>query len=110
MILLTIALRELARVIAASYHGLQLRSILLLPIGGLFSYSNAESLERANEPKLELEDGAGWAARQPIASALPCGSRWLGVVAGSPNRNAAFCNACTLDPQHRVAQPFCPAC
>jgi Zn-dependent protease len=48
MLLLVVFVREIARVILATYYGLQLRSILLLPIGGLFSYVNPESAERAS--------------------------------------------------------------
>src|SRR3984957_14305952 len=42
-----VAVREVARMIVAAYHGLQLRNILLLPIGGLVAYANAESAEAA---------------------------------------------------------------
>ena len=42
-----VIVREIARTITAAYHGLQLRSILLLPISGLFAYANPESAERA---------------------------------------------------------------
>jgi Zn-dependent protease/CBS domain-containing protein len=42
-----VMVREIARCITAAYHGLQLRSILLLPIGGLFAYASPESAERA---------------------------------------------------------------
>jgi len=48
ILLLAVIVREVARVIVASYHGVQLRSILLLPIGGLFSYANPDSAERAS--------------------------------------------------------------
>jgi len=48
-----VAVREVTRVIAAAYHGLKLRSILLLPIGGLYSYANPESQERAEEPGVQ---------------------------------------------------------
>lgn len=41
--------REAARALTAAYHGLTVRSILLLPIGGLFSYSSPEMAERATE-------------------------------------------------------------
>jgi hypothetical protein len=41
--------REAARALTAAYHGLAVRSILLLPIGGLFSYSSPEMAERAVE-------------------------------------------------------------
>lgn len=49
VLLLAVVVREIARVIVAAYHGVQLRSILLLPIGGLFSYANPDSSERAGE-------------------------------------------------------------
>jgi CBS domain-containing protein len=48
-----VVVREIARVITAAYHGVQLRSILLLPIGGLFSYANPDSAERASEGKVQ---------------------------------------------------------
>jgi Zn-dependent protease/CBS domain-containing protein len=55
LLFLAVGVRELARAIAATYHGLQLRSILLLPIGGLLSYANAESVERAGETQMQLQ-------------------------------------------------------
>jgi Zn-dependent protease/CBS domain-containing protein len=53
ILLLAVVVREIARVITAAYHGVQLRSILLLPIGGLFSYANPDSAERASEGKVQ---------------------------------------------------------
>jgi Zn-dependent protease/predicted transcriptional regulator len=53
VLLMVVLVREIARVISAAYHGLQLRSILLLPIGGLFSYNNPESAERAQEEHVQ---------------------------------------------------------
>jgi Zn-dependent protease/predicted transcriptional regulator len=53
VLLMVVLVREIARVISATYHGLQLRSILLLPIGGLFSYNNPESAERAQEEHVQ---------------------------------------------------------
>ncbi|MFZ0690947.1 MAG: peptidase M50, partial [Acidobacteriaceae bacterium] len=41
--------REAARAMTAAWHGLAVRSILLLPIGGLFSYSSPDMAERAVE-------------------------------------------------------------
>jgi Zn-dependent protease len=41
--------REAARAITAAWHGLAVRSILLLPIGGLFSYASPEMAEQASE-------------------------------------------------------------
>ncbi len=46
--------REAARAITAAWHGLAVRSILLLPIGGLFSYSSPEMAERASEGGAQL--------------------------------------------------------
>src|SRR6202046_4607505 len=48
-----VAVREVARMIVAAYHGLQLRNILLLPIGGLVAYANAESAENAGAPTVQ---------------------------------------------------------
>jgi Zn-dependent protease/CBS domain-containing protein len=53
VLLLAVVVREAARVIVAAYYGVQLRSILLLPIGGLFSYANPDSAERAGEGKIQ---------------------------------------------------------
>ncbi len=39
--------REAVRAVTAAYHGLAVRSILLLPIGGLFSYASPEMAEQA---------------------------------------------------------------
>lgn len=41
--------REAVRALTAAWHGLAVRSILLLPIGGLFSYASPEMAERASE-------------------------------------------------------------
>jgi len=39
--------REAVRAVTAAWHGLGVRSILLLPIGGLFSYASPEMAEQA---------------------------------------------------------------
>jgi CBS domain-containing protein len=41
--------REAARALTAAWHGLAVRSVLLLPIGGLFSFATPEMAERASE-------------------------------------------------------------
>ncbi|MGC2637295.1 MAG: CBS domain-containing protein [Acidobacteriaceae bacterium] len=48
--------RETARALTAAWHGLAVRSILLLPIGGLFSYQSPEMSEQAAEglPQIAL--------------------------------------------------------
>ncbi|WP_229741018.1 CBS domain-containing protein [Silvibacterium dinghuense] len=68
-----VLIRELARLLVAAYHGLQLRSVLLLPIGGLFSYTNPESAERAQDPRIQFQ----LAIAGPLASLL-----LAGIIAG----------------------------
>jgi Zn-dependent protease/predicted transcriptional regulator len=72
ILLLVVFVREVARVITAAWYGLQIRSILLLPIGGLFSYTTPESAERAVEPRVQM----ALALTGPIASLL-----FAGIVA-----------------------------
>ena len=66
LLLMVVFVRETARLILATYHGLQLRSVLLLPIGGLFSYANPESAERATGSRIQ----ALLAITGPIANLL----------------------------------------
>jgi Zn-dependent protease/CBS domain-containing protein len=73
LLLLAVAVREFTRVIAAAYHGLQLRSILLLPIGGLYSYANPESQERAQEPGVQAT----------MAMVGPLANITFGVIVGA---------------------------
>ncbi|HEX4007487.1 MAG TPA: CBS domain-containing protein [Acidobacteriaceae bacterium] len=49
LLLGVVAGRETARAITAAWHGLSVRSVLLLPIGGLFSYASPEMSEQAAE-------------------------------------------------------------
>jgi Zn-dependent protease/predicted transcriptional regulator len=53
LLLLAVAVREAARAIAATWFGLELRSVLLLPIGGLLSYATSEATERAATPEMQ---------------------------------------------------------
>ena len=53
LLLAAVAVRETARSIAAAYYGLELRNILLLPIGGLFAHATPESAERAADPRVQ---------------------------------------------------------
>lgn len=46
--------REIARALTAAWHGLAVRSILLLPIGGLFSYASPEMAEQANTGSTQI--------------------------------------------------------
>jgi CBS domain-containing protein/Zn-dependent protease len=49
VLVVAVATREIARLLAAAWLGLRLRAVLLLPIGGLFAYANPESQENANQ-------------------------------------------------------------
>src|ERR1700723_252183 len=53
LLLLAVVVREVARAIAAAWFGLELRSVLLLPIGGLLSYATSEATERATTPEMQ---------------------------------------------------------
>ncbi len=53
LLLLAVAVREVARAIGAVWYGLELRSILLLPTGGLMSYATTEASERAATPEMQ---------------------------------------------------------
>ncbi len=85
ILLLAVVVREVARVIVAAYHGVQLRSILLLPIGGLFSYANPDSAERASEGSVQ----ASMALVGPLANfgfAIAVGT----LIAGAAPQVALF--------------------
>jgi predicted transcriptional regulator len=73
VLLLAVFVREVARLITAAWNGLHIRSILLLPIGGLFSYAAPDSAERAVEPRVQL----ALALTGPLASLL-----FAGIIAG----------------------------
>lgn len=53
LLLLAIIVREVARAVAAVWYGLELRSILILPTGGLFTYATPEATERAASPEMQ---------------------------------------------------------
>jgi len=53
LLLLAVMIRETARAIAAAWFGLELRGILLLPTGGLMSFTTLEETERATDAKIQ---------------------------------------------------------
>jgi Zn-dependent protease len=53
LLLLAVVVREVARAIGAAWFGLELRSILLLPVGGLMSYATTEATEKASTPEMQ---------------------------------------------------------
>ena len=82
-LLVVVFVREVARVVTAAWYGLQIRNILLLPIGGLFSYATPDSAERAIEPRVQM----AMALTGPIASFVFAGivaELILGAAAGVP--------------------------
>ena len=53
LLLLAVVVREAARAVGAAWFGLELRSILLLPTGGLLSYATSEATEKAETPEMQ---------------------------------------------------------
>jgi Zn-dependent protease/predicted transcriptional regulator len=53
LLLLAVVVRESARAVGAAWFGLDVRSILLLPTGGLFSYASSEATEKAETPEMQ---------------------------------------------------------
>jgi Zn-dependent protease len=53
LLLLALAVREIARAIAAAWLGLDLRSLLLLPTGALMTFGSPEATERADAPDVQ---------------------------------------------------------
>jgi len=52
ILLFAVIVREVARAIAAAWFGLELRSVLLLPTGGLQQYATPEASDRAATPEI----------------------------------------------------------
>ena len=75
--------REIGRAIAAAYNGLQIRSMLLLPIGGLMSFANAESVERSNELSVQIK----MAVVGPLVSLSMAALCVLTIVGAAPKFN-----------------------
>jgi CBS domain-containing protein len=73
-----VIVRETARLVVAAWLDLRLRTVLILPIGGLFAYANPESQENANQ-------GVGQfalALAGPVANLLTaaaCAAAFLGA-------------------------------
>ncbi|MBA3916742.1 MAG: site-2 protease family protein, partial [Acidobacteriales bacterium] len=54
LLLLVVGAREIIRGIVSTYYGLQIRSLMLLPIGGLPSYTTPEFAEQAAEGSAQV--------------------------------------------------------
>lgn len=53
VLLLAIGVREMARAITAAYFGMEVRGVLLLPIGGLFAFGTGTAAESASTRRAE---------------------------------------------------------
>jgi Zn-dependent protease/predicted transcriptional regulator len=53
LLALAVGVRETARAIAAAWYNLDVRSLLLMPFGGLMSYASSEATERASTPEMQ---------------------------------------------------------
>ncbi len=53
LLLMALAVRETARGMAAGWFGIEVKSVLLLPTGGIQVYGSPEALARAGEPKVQ---------------------------------------------------------
>jgi CBS domain-containing protein len=83
-----VAVRETARLLTAAWLGLRLRTILLLPIGGLFAYANPESQEQA---------GTG-SAQYALALAGPIANITTGLILAAAFTGASGSFALTAMP------------
>jgi Zn-dependent protease/predicted transcriptional regulator len=52
LVLLAVSVREVARAIVSAWYGLELRSVLLLPTGGLQQYATPDATDRATGSKI----------------------------------------------------------
>ena len=53
LLVMAVAVREIARAIAAAWYNLDVRSLLLLPFGGLMGYGSSEASQRAETPEMQ---------------------------------------------------------
>ena len=77
MLLFAVAVREIARVIVCAWYGLEIRSILLMPTGGLPVYASQDDTVRASTPQIERT----LAVAGPLANFLT-GLLLFGLIAG----------------------------
>lgn len=73
-----VLLREVARLITASYFGIGMRSVLLLPIGGLASYATPNSSERGEKGRAQIA-----IALAGMATNLLFGGIFLALIVGA---------------------------
>ena len=66
LLLLAVAVREIARGLMAAWFGIGVKSLLLLPTGGIQTFSSPESMTRAADPRI----GKWMALTGPLANAM----------------------------------------
>jgi len=79
-LVLVVLVREIARLVMSAWQGLRIRSVLLLPIGGLYAYAGPDSAEHAVEPKVQR----ALAMVGPAANLLFAGIVAALIVGSSP--------------------------
>ena len=57
MLVLAVGVREAARALGAAWFGLKLRSIVLLPTGGMITYATSDATERSAAPEMQRKMG-----------------------------------------------------
>jgi CBS domain-containing protein/Zn-dependent protease len=78
VVVAAVAVRETARLLTTAWLGLRLRSILLLPIGGLYAYADPESQKKSSEGGAQFAMAlAGPVAN--LATALVLAAAFLGA-------------------------------
>jgi len=96
LLLFAVVVREVARALAAVWFGLDLRGILLLPTGGLFTYATVDATERAAEPAMQRR----MAVIGPLASigaGLLLGAI---ILASAPGIEADLVGRPLIEPSH----------
>ncbi len=66
LVVLAVMVREIARGMAAGWFGIGVKSVLLLPTGGILTYASAEAVTRASEAKV----GKRMALVGPVANTV----------------------------------------
>jgi len=77
MLLAAVVVREVARAIVCAWFGLDVRSVLLMPMGGLPTYATQEDIVRSSNPTIER-----WLAAAGPAANLLTGLMLVGLIAG----------------------------
>ena len=94
LLFICVMLREIVRLITASYYGVQMRSILLLPIGGLVSYANPDSAKRAQTGRAQTVIGIAGPAASLLFTAI-----FAGMILGAAPQVPVFARP-WVTPEH----------